>query len=82
MTDVREAPITDPAPETATETEEVTAIAEDLEATRSTGSRPNLLEPVTTPGHGRPRRTTRRNPSLFETVGARVRRRRAREGAA
>ncbi len=83
VTDETEAPVnTDPAPETATEMEEVTAIAVDPEDTRLIRSCPNLLEPGTTPGQGRPRRTTRRNPSMFKTAGARMRRLRAREGAA
>jgi hypothetical protein len=38
-----------------------------------------ILEPEEAQGRGRPGRSTRRNPSHFETVGARVRRRRARE---
>jgi hypothetical protein len=41
-----------------------------------------LLDPVPTVGRGRPARSTRRDPSEFETVGARVRRRRVRETAA
>ncbi len=83
VSDETEAPAnTDPGLKTATETDEIVGTTEDPVATRSTRSHPNLLEPVTTPGQGRQRRTTRRNPSLFETVGARVRRRQAREGAA
>jgi hypothetical protein len=41
-----------------------------------------LLEPVEVEPRGRRPRSTRRDPSLFETVGVRVRRRRAREAAA
>ncbi len=40
-----------------------------------------VLEPEQVFLHGRQRRSTQRDPSHFETIGSRVRRRRAREAA-
>jgi hypothetical protein len=63
----------------------VTTVATEASDTVDSGtvtSQPSLLDPETTVAQGRPRRSTRRDPSLFETVGSRVRRRREREAGA